>query len=211
MQESGFCWNNGSHTCLGILSLPRCWSTVPRQPPSPWPWQNLSGCGYTPVRVAPSMHPTVPKSGFQLIALVAVGTRHKISPSHKLRSVLNTALIFRQHSKCTRLIRDADGSFSLCVAYLRFPGTNFTRQRAIFVRRQSVFLPCPWNWSDHIQIRLTTGEHSVRVGRKLLGRKFSRKLPKLEKWLTRMRSDRFLYYWTTSGFLLASLVQSKIA
>ena len=116
---------------------------VPRQPPSPWPWQNLSGCGYTPVHVAPSMHPTVPKSGFQLIALVAVGTRHKISPSHKLRSVLNTALIFRQHSKCTRLIRDAGRSFSLCVAYLRFPGTNFTRQRAIFVQRQSVFLPCP--------------------------------------------------------------------
>ena len=119
MQESGFCWNSGSHTCIGILSLPRCWSTVPRQPP-PWPWQNLSGCGYTSVHVAPSMHPTVPKSGFQLLTLVAVGTRHKISLSHKSRSVLNTTLIFRQHSKCTCLIREAGHSFSLCIAYLRF-------------------------------------------------------------------------------------------
>ena len=94
VQESGFCENNGSHTCIGILSMPRCWSTAPRQP-SPWPWQNLSGCSYTPVHVAPSMYPTVPKSGFQLLTLVAVGTRHMISPPHKSRSVLNIMLIFR--------------------------------------------------------------------------------------------------------------------
>ena len=110
VQESGFCENNGSHTCFGILSLPRCWSTVPRQPSSPWPWQNLSGCGYTPVHVAPSMHPTVPKSGFQLLALVAVGTRHMISPPHKSRSVLNITLIFWHHSMCTRLIRETGRS-----------------------------------------------------------------------------------------------------